>query len=87
VSATSSGLTKKLSSLSASFVRIDGSPTIPSMMISETWIPDGPSERARDSARLRWAALAEANAAVLAPRREAVARPCHVGGGLAVTDL
>jgi len=84
----SSGLTKKLSSLSASFVRIDGSSTIPSMMISETWIFDGPSERARDSARLRWAALAEANAAVLAPpRREAVARPCHVGGGLAVTDL
>ena len=32
----SSGLTKKLSSLSASFVRIDGSSTIPSMMISET---------------------------------------------------
>jgi hypothetical protein len=61
-------------SLSASFVRIDGSSTIPSMMISETWIPDGPSERARDSARLRWAALAEANATVLAPpRREAVA--------------
>src|SRR4030088_1439835 len=48
----SSGLTKKLSSLSASFVRIDGSSTIPSMMISETWIFDGPSERARDSARL-----------------------------------
>ena len=44
------------------------------MMISETWIPDGPSERARDSARLRWAALAEANATVLAPpRRDAVA--------------
>ena len=53
VSAMSSGLTKKLSSLSASFVRIDGSSTIPSMMISETWIFDGPSERARDSARLR----------------------------------
>ena len=52
----------------------DGSSTIPSMMISETWIPDGPSERASDSARLRCAALAEANAAVLAPpRREAVA--------------
>src|SRR4030088_3266064 len=47
----SSGLTKKLSGLSASFVRIDGSSTIPSMMISETWIFDGPSERARDSAR------------------------------------
>jgi hypothetical protein len=70
----SSGLTKKLSNLSASFVRIDGSSTIPSMMISETWIFDGPSERARDSARLRCAALAEANAAVLAPpRRDAVA--------------
>ena len=74
MSATSSGLTKKLSNLSASLVRTDGSSTISSIMISETWIPDGPSERARDLARLRWAALAEANAAVLAPpRREAVA--------------
>ena len=43
----SSGLTKKLSGLSASFVRIDGSSTIPSMMISETWTlrwPEGTGE-------------------------------------------
>ena len=65
---------KKLSGLSGIIWRVLGRSMTPSTMISDTWMPAGHSERAMDSARLRCAAFAGANAADLGPpRRDAVA--------------
>src|SRR6185503_4441535 len=74
VAAMSSGLRKKVSGLSGIDRRVRGRSTIASITTKATWMPAGPRLRAIDSARLRWAALVGANAAVFTPpRREAVA--------------
>src|SRR5580692_533849 len=74
VAATAAGWMKNESGLPGMRSRVRGRSTTPSTMMRATWMPAGQSARAMDSARLRWAALAGAKAAVLTlPRREAVA--------------
>ena len=75
VAAMSSGFRKKLSGLSGMFRRVLGRSTTASTTVKATWMPCGQRLRAIDSARLRCAALAGANAAVLGPPRVFSYRP------------